>query len=155
MLISLHNAAKNGDTDFINHYNDEIDIKDNNGDTALRIAISSGQTSAAKLLIDKKANLNITGGMFGWTPLIIATYSGQIDTVKMLIDAGADLNIVDNSGNTALMTAAKKEKYEIAEMLIKSGADLNIQNNAGQTAIMLTEDMEIEDLLRKSGAVYK
>lgn len=153
MLSSIHNAAKNGDTDFILNYSDDIDILDNNGDTALRIAISTGQTSAVKLLIDKKANLNITGGMFGWTPLIIATYSGQIETVKMLIDAGADLNFVDNSGNTALMTAAKKEKYEIAELLIKSGADLNIKNDAGKTALTLTEDLEIEDLLKQFGAV--
>jgi ankyrin repeat protein len=71
----------------------------------------------------------------------------------MLINAGADLNIVDNSGNSALMTAAKKEKYEIAEILIKSGANLNIQNNAGQTALSLAEDMKMDDLLSKYGAV--
>ena len=56
--------------------------------------------------------------------------------VDTLIRGGADVNIQDNSGATALMTAAGKDCDKCVEYLIRAGADVNSQNNDGYSALM-------------------
>ena len=55
-----------------------------------------------------------------------------------------------DSGNTTLMTTARKERREIVAVLVLAGADSSKVNNAGKSAQDLTEDGFIVELLEKA-----
>ncbi|CDK30211.1 ankyrin repeat domain-containing protein [Candidatus Babela massiliensis] len=67
--------------------------------------------------------------------------------VMQLILAGANVNTTDNSGNTALMEASKKDYKDIVEMLIKTGANVNATANDGNTALMWASKNGYKDVL--------
>ena len=60
-----------------------------------------GFTDIAKLLIEKKAQLNERNAM-GATCLIYAAQFNRFEIAKLLIANGVDKTIKDNRGNTAL-----------------------------------------------------
>ena len=72
MANALHKAAQVGDEAFFSSYTGDIDELDENGDTALLIAISRGHTRAIRALIEAKANVNCKAKGYGSTPLIMA-----------------------------------------------------------------------------------
>lgn len=133
-----------------------LDVKDDNGYTALMVAIqySNIAKETAELLISKGANLNIKDND-GRTALMFAIrmfseIRSQIasEIASLLIYAGADVNIKDNRGYTALMNEMTDIKViadvtpsikfrsmsdvdysgytEAAELLLRSCFDLNI-----------------------------
>ena len=57
-----------------------------------------------------------------------AVREGDMEKIESLISKGIDLNIVDISGRTPLMWAARENSIEIAAKLIKHGADVNFIN---------------------------
>ena len=68
-----------------------------------------------------KNGFNINEKVFKNTPLSIAVKDGFIEGVKILIDGGADLNIVNDDGDTALLSASYKlfnrSEYYVDEFL--------------------------------------
>ena len=69
------------------------------GITPLGWAALNGQTEAAKLLIEKGADVNARN-RDGATPLHSATFLGRIETVKLLLEKGADTTLRNNDGST-------------------------------------------------------
>ena len=63
-----------------------------------------GKTEAAKLLIEKGANIH-NKHRDGSTPLHAAAFLGRFDTVKLLIDKGANINIRSNDGSLPVDSA--------------------------------------------------
>jgi ankyrin repeat protein len=116
-----------------------LDVRDNDGNTALMIAFEAGNDKASKLLIDAGANLDIRDNT-GKTALMLAAEKGEFDVVDALIVAGANLNIRDNAGKTALMLAAAKGLVDLVRILIVAKANLNIRDNDGKTALMLAAE---------------
>jgi ankyrin repeat protein len=54
--------------------------------------------------------------------------------IKVLVsDYFPDIDIVDNDGNTILITCALNNNIELMEFLINEGADINIINNCDKT----------------------
>ena len=125
-----------------------INIKDDDGYTALTHAVYGGYLKCVKLLIKKGANVNIKDNN-GYTALMEAIlvarmgwHTGYIEIVKFLLENGADPNIRDNKGYTALMVAADTENPEIVEILLENGADPNIINNQyNTTALKIVSDI--------------
>ncbi len=70
----------------------DLNMKDNDGYTALMLASFLGNTEIAKMLIDANANLNMQYKN-GNTALMFAISMGNIEAVKALIEAGANPNI--------------------------------------------------------------
>ena len=118
-----------------------INIKDDDGYTALTHSVYGGYLKCVKLLIKKGANVNIKDNN-GYTALMEATTHGHIEIVKFLLENDADPNIRDNKGYTALMIAADTENPEIVKVLLENGADPNIINNQyNTTALKIVSDI--------------
>ena len=66
--------------------------------------------------------------------LIWAAEEGDIDNIIMLLDAGVPIDSVDESGNTAIIQAARYNHFEVVELLEERGADYYLVNNDGETA---------------------
>jgi len=116
-----------------------LDMQNNEGNSALMLACKHGDTDTMKLLIDSGCDINLQNN-YGQSVLMLT--AGSIRKTKLLIDAGYDLNLKNNHGNTMLMLLcaayeAYPSSYDIAELLIEAGCDLNIKNNNGRTALML------------------
>ena len=99
----------------------DVNIKDENGNTALHLASFCGHRQIVKMLLDAGADVNYSE-VDGYTALHYASYSGHRQIVKMLLDAGVDINIKDKKGRTALYWALHKNKKDLVNLLEKRGA---------------------------------
>jgi len=100
----------------------DMNIQDDNGNTALIKALDSDYVDIAKLLIAAgTADVNIQNKT-GNTALIWAAIKGYKEIVKLLIKSGADVNIKNNFGDTALIWARRNRYTNIVALLIASGA---------------------------------
>jgi uncharacterized protein len=109
------------------------------GCTALMLAISEQHYELAKLLIEKKADVNIRNDL-GKTALIIAAdarFSGPqvLPIINILLENGADLETQDTDGSTALMKAAFSGHTDIVRVLLERGADVKKKSKEGRTAL--------------------
>ncbi|KAI8327707.1 Glycerophosphoryl diester phosphodiesterase family-domain-containing protein [Chlamydoabsidia padenii] len=76
-----------------------VDIADEDGETALLLAIRTGFSEGVKLLIESgHANVNHSEKINGVTPLMVAAIEGNADIVQLLLDGGADTTKVDVNG---------------------------------------------------------
>ncbi|KAI9024269.1 Glycerophosphoryl diester phosphodiesterase family-domain-containing protein [Phycomyces nitens] len=76
-----------------------VDMADEDGETALLIAIRNQFIEGVKALIEQgHASVNHADKINGWTPLIVAAIEGQDDITEMLLDAGADKSASDLNG---------------------------------------------------------
>ena len=110
--VDIWTAAEEGDIDAIRqHVISGTDINETyiwfgnpcSGGTPLHFAVIGGQMEAAKLLLEKGANINpMADDEHGGTPLHWAAALGRVDFVKFLVEAGADVNAKDDNGYTPL-----------------------------------------------------
>lgn len=112
-----------------------INALDNNGQTALRIAVIRNSVEGVRFLLDRKADPNIS------VPIAAAINSygepdeRQISVMELLIKHGADLNKRDRLGNFPLMRAAKAKSYVGVKLLLDAGA----KPDAGQGGNWISE----------------
>jgi len=130
----------------------DMNIKNEDGETALTLASSMGLTDIVELLIDAGVNVNAKSEYLGMTALMLASEFGHLDIVELLIEAGADVNIKNKSGGTALSLASIKGYTDIVELLIDAGADVNAMNKFGKTAYDYASTNEIKKILIEAGA---
>jgi len=122
--------------------NPKIELIDNWGDSLLIHASWYGYTEIAKILIENKANVNITNYK-KQSPLQNAIQKLNIELVKLLLDNGADMKHEDENGHNALMLASThpafgKTMSNIIRLLIDNGANIDCQDKNGNTALMST-----------------
>ena len=82
-----------------------------------------------------------------WT-VIDEIRCGDIKCLRFLLKDGENPNQCDETGETALMLAARKGWVEALQLLIEAGADLDAQNEAGQTALFLAVMKEHPEAVR-------
>lgn len=95
--------------------------RDNDGDSALMLALAQKQTKIAQLLINSGANINIRN-KFGITALMIAAAEGNEEITQKLLDKKADTTAKTESGMTALDIAIGKGYARIAEQIKQAQA---------------------------------
>lgn len=147
----------------------DINLKDDEGNTALMYAAFNGYRDIAESLINAGADMNAKillnnrrvkflgeqDPLYGNTALLLALKNEKDDVAKLLIRSGADVNLKDNSGGNALMNAVPYGHKDMVELLVKSGADVNAKSSSGWTALMNAVGngyRDIAELLVKSGA---
>jgi ankyrin repeat protein len=104
----------------------EVNIQDNDGNTALHAASEFGNLDAVKLLVTAEANQNISSKK-GITPLYQACSHGHVNIAKFLCDSEADINIATIDKSTPLHAACQKGYLDIAKILLAHGANIKAQ----------------------------
>jgi ankyrin repeat protein len=107
----------------------KVDARSKLGRTALLIAAAhDGATEAARLLIEKGADINARdeGGM---SVLEQAASSNHIELVRLLLAKGANVNTADGGGVTPLVAAAWSgdRNAPLVKLLIEHGANVNVR----------------------------
>ena len=159
-------AAKHGHKRLVRRalkWGGDIDHVDDDGLSAVELAVLHGFEGVAEYLVEKEADVTFFGrtlvheaaqrGMLnclvalmqrgvpvgtedvdGKTPLHEATSpSGSVEVTRALIDRGAPLDSKDHAGRTALHNAAEKGDPQLCQLLVDAGARLDIKDADGRT----------------------
>jgi uncharacterized protein len=123
-------ALLDGDSALVNAWSED-------GFTPLHFAAFFGHPEAAKLLVDRGAELEARSTneqiALDAAPLHSASAAGQLEVCRVLLDAGADVNAVQHGGYTALLDAAVNGDEELVEFLLERGADRAARLDDGRT----------------------
>lgn len=106
-------AVVSGDIDLITSLivdGTNVNIRDNDGLTALLLATTLGSFDVVKYLLDNGADVNVQNHN-GETPLMLATWGGTLEKIKCLLDYGADVTVHNKKGATALVMAQERENF--------------------------------------------
>ena len=120
----------------------DVNIKDNNGGSALMTAVIYGRKQIVKLLIESGAEINSAVSKFGLNALMYAINNIDVDPsiIELLIKNGADIYSKNSSGDSALTYVLRKGYLELAKLMISSGVDIKAANNFATTALLFTSD---------------
>jgi ankyrin repeat protein len=145
---AMHLAARFGFVDIGKLLLDNgatLDIKSLlTGGTPLHTAASAHQIDFAKMLIKRKANLEIVDKL-GSTPLLTAALVMDPDMVEVLVDAGANVNVKStvNPLVTPMVHAAgnpnpleHRKNLSIIKYLLDHKGDINFPSSNGTTPLM-------------------
>ena len=113
---------------------EEVNAKDEDGNTPLHIAAEEDDREAATLLLEKGAAVNAKG-RFGSTPLHDAAKNNAVETATLLIEKGAVVNAKRDDGWTPLHIAAIKNAVATATLLVERGAAVNAKDDHGDTPL--------------------
>jgi ankyrin repeat protein len=121
--------------------NPNLNLLDNNGNTALMLCIKRGNiTIANKILSYPNVDVNVVNNL-GNTALMMAIKFRNVETsIKILKYPNVDVNMVDNCGKTTLMMAIKhNDNDKIATVILDNpSVDVNVVNDSGNTALIMS-----------------
>ena len=147
----LHLAAENGQINAIEMILDEdneVDPKNDWGDTPYLICCMKGRINTASMLMNKSKELKIDlnqSDILGHTALHLACEKGHSDIAKMIMKNSSklkiDLNTKQSWGGTAFHLVCTGGHSEIAEFMINNSSklklDLSTKDNHGNTGFHL------------------
>lgn len=136
-----------------------LNLQNNDGDTAICVAANLDNHEAVRLLLrEEDCDPNLTSN-YGKGPLHYSLErSESLETVKLLVESGADINRVARSDvGSPIQTACRNAKAgkEMVEYLLERGADLHAQAGTSGFAISSAASHgtpEIISLLLQKGA---
>ncbi|KAK7177829.1 hypothetical protein PSPO01_16121, partial [Paraphaeosphaeria sporulosa] len=152
----------------------EIETKDSYGQALLYLAAANGHRSTVQLLLDKGAEINAQGGVYGnalqaasergheaIVKLLVekgaeaASSRGHEAIVKLLLDKGAEVNAQGGQYSNALQAASSRGHEATVKLLVEKGAEVNAQGGLYGNALQAasTEGYKaIVKLLLEKGA---
>lgn len=125
----------------------DIDAKNNNGSTALHLAVEGDCTEIVHLLLENGANIDVRDDN-GDTPLLIAFKNYRKELAETLLKNKVNICAQDNSGNTVLHFAIGKNRVDYVQSLFETNNETNknrlrkcfsTPNKQGNTPIMLLD----------------
>jgi uncharacterized protein len=123
------------------------------GFTALHLAAFFGQPDAARLLIERGADIEAaaTNRRFagGAHPLHSAVAARDREIVGILLAAGADPNARQHGGFTPLLEAAQLGDADLAGLLLEHGADAKATLDDGGSAAALARKAGADSLAER------
>ncbi len=120
-------------------------IPQNDGTTALSVAVENGDLKMTQLLCNHGSSIDINTfqGPRG-TPLHHALgWRCSLEVVQYLLRQGADPHALDQSGSNVIHLAVRRGDRKMIDFLIGLGVDYNLKNNVGRTPLMLYRVMAI------------
>ncbi|XP_050503029.1 uncharacterized protein LOC126882247 [Diabrotica virgifera virgifera] len=128
---ALHHAVKSNNKKVVTlllKHKVEINITNNEGETALMIACRNNFTKVFKVLADVADIHKINKRKMG--VLHLAVTGKSIDIVKYLLERKVDTNAKNADDCTALMLACDKNLVDIVKLLIKNNANIEYFSKA-------------------------
>lgn len=129
-FVGAHEATALGDVDAlrgaIGRSRKRANELSADGFAPLHLAAFFGQLEAARLLVEKGADLHARSTnrrLPSVTPLHSAAAARHTAVAELLLEAGADPNVAQNGGWTALHSAAANGNAELARLLLARGAE--------------------------------
>ena len=113
--------------------NQFINQQDNQGETALLLAIDQRQQDVVSILIQNGADVTIPD-MYGDTTVHYAALIAHTEILKMLLEAPQGNSLINQQnemGETVLFMITKYRKYDAVSTLLENGADVKISDNFG------------------------
>ena len=125
-----------------------MDVKDEDGNTALMWAASKGHPELVKQLLAKGANVDLQNDRLK-TALMLAADKGRMDIVTMLVDAGANVNLVDRNNDNVRRYSEYQPEMDalLSSKGAKSNAYLSAADDKAQTEFLASLSREEKDLL--------
>jgi ankyrin repeat protein/uncharacterized RDD family membrane protein YckC len=114
---------------------DSIDLKDEEGNTLLYIAVEKRNYYAMKKLLARGANMNYIDAYRTFTPFSYAVALSDTKAVKLFLKEGVDVNYQYKKSLTNLALAVKQCSIDIIKLLLSSGADSTLEDEQGDNAI--------------------
>ncbi|TIL79815.1 MAG: c-type cytochrome [Mesorhizobium sp.] len=154
---AIHDAATKGDVAAITAALDAgagVDESDGKA-TPLYLAVKSGHFAAAKLLMDRGADVNAAPTPLLGPALMPALAKRRIDLIKLLLDGGANPNS-KRSRENAIHIAVNLGCLDCVRALVEAGADVNAKTKDGKTPLHLAKRKglrEIADYLMSHGVI--
>ena len=155
---AIHDAAKKGDVGAIAAALDAgANVNESDGlAAALHYAVNRQHLDAAKLLVERGADVNAVSKL-GGTPLMAAVTKNRLEFITLLLAHGADPNATTVK-EAPLHVAIKKGCLDCVTALVEAGADVNALTTdpVPRTSIHLArfhEHPEIADYLMAHGVV--
>ena len=132
-----------------------VNVKDEDGTTALHLAARLGNLEITTLLIQKGAAPD-ERDLKGWTPLLLAVANDlnshiNVDICKLLIDNGANVKQKTKKKfgkKTALHYASEQGCTEIAKILIARGTKFNANDKDGWRPLHFAAKGGHEDIVK-------
>ncbi|OWF48478.1 Transient receptor potential cation channel subfamily A member 1 [Mizuhopecten yessoensis] len=128
--------------------------RDNEGNTALHMAILNNKLKTADYLLRKGASVNQRNGSHS-APLHMAAVNGNVPIAELLLTHKAIISKRDKEHMTAIHRAAMYNRYQIVELLINKGGDVNVKSEDQMTPLMLAcwkGHVQTTNFLLKNGA---
>lgn len=137
---SLMIAVENGNLPMVKlllAHGAHINVKDDDQETALSLAIYGHEPAITKILVDHGANIHDIS--YGSTMLMEAIQQINFPAVKILIQHGANVHAMDKNGNTTLILAINPPitNLPILKFLISHHVNVNQANIHGTTPLMM------------------
>jgi ankyrin repeat protein len=110
----------------------DANLTDRNNASLLWAAAAHDKVPIVKLLLARKADVDIRQKEDGSTALLV---TGTLEIARLLLAAGADFRIQTRHGNTMLMNAANFGWTELVKTFLEAGLDVQATDKMGQTAL--------------------
>ena len=121
------------------------------GRTPLQVALLTGKTEVARLLVNKGA----TADPQSLLALLVTAGISDRDALAFVVARGADVNSADAAGDRPLHRAVTQGQLLLVKRLIALGAEVNLTNAQGLTPLALAQaggQRDIAALLATYGA---
>lgn len=133
----------------------DFNMLNDENDTPLSLACKRQDVACVKMLLDKKADLNLTNLPYQRSIIFMLIEFKNSLLLNLALKYGINLNAVDSEGNSPLLIAAKTEELEIVELLLQNRANANSQNRGLITPLFYAvtiNNTNMVKLLLKYGA---
>ncbi|XP_062611592.1 putative ankyrin repeat protein RF_0381 [Saccostrea cucullata] len=125
----LHQCCRSGKMEMceylVKHFSNLLEMRDNDGWTALHSACFGGSKEIVNFLLNKGLDINALSND-GKSILHIACFSGKFEVCKYLVENNPHLlHVRDKSSETVLHDAAWGGNVQIVELLIEKKMDVN------------------------------
>ncbi|TIM13042.1 MAG: c-type cytochrome [Mesorhizobium sp.] len=154
---AIHDAAKTGDVAAITAALDAgADVDESDGQaTPLYLAVRGGHFAAAKLLMERGADVNAAPDPRLGPALMPALAKRRIDLIDLLLDGGANPNARRNR-EAVLHIAVRSGCLDCVKALVEAGAEVNAKTKDGKTPLHMAKfkgQREVADYLLSHGVV--
>lgn len=127
--------------------NPQLNRQDEQGRTALIIAVEFGSIEVLTWLLGKGADLNIRDN-FGNSAAFEAVTTNNNEALSLLLPAGVDMQQLLPNGDNLLHYSIRHENYEAIPALIAAGIPLNSSNVAGWTPLDLAANADAHTVVQ-------